>query len=329
MNKIRFNNPANGLTKFGSSRPADSCTHMLTFRPLLPILLFSILLLSCEKEVNVNLTSGEPQLVVNGQIELGQPPFIVLTRSIGYFTKVDLQTLQNSFIHDAVIKVSDGSREVTLREYNFDSSSGGTAGRFYFYTLDVSDPASLSFSGEADKSYHLHIESEGRTYTSTTKIPNPKGVDSVVAEPLKQAPANAPTAMQLVVYYTDPDTPGNAVRYFTKRNNEPYYPGFSSVFDDAIVNGARDSRYPLLAGSPRGEGFTDSTGFIFRGDTVTLKWAAIDRGVFNFYQTFEYAVGTVGNPFASPINVLTNIAGGGLGIWAGYGSTYTTIIVPK
>jgi hypothetical protein len=75
--------------------------------------------------------------------------------------------------------------------------------------------------------------------------------------------------------------------------------------------------------------FSDSTGYVFRGDTVTLKWSAIDRGVFNFYQTFEYAVGTVGNPFSSPINVQTNISGGALGIWAGYGSTYTTIVVPK
>jgi hypothetical protein len=253
----------------------------------------------------------------------------VLTRSIGYFSKVDLKTLQNSFIHDAVVKVSNGSREVTLREYNFDSSSGNTAARFYFYTLDYDDPDARDFAGELDKSYTLTIVAEGRTYTSTTKIPNPKGVDSVVAVAPRETPAKAPTAMQLVVYYSDPDTPGNAVRYFTRRNSEPYYPGPSSVFDDQVVNGSRNSQYPLQAGSPRSNvDFSDSTGYIFPGDTVTLKWAAIDRGVFNFYQTFEYAVGTVGNPFSSPINVQTNIRGGALGIWAGYGSTYTTIVVP-
>jgi len=300
------------------------------FPLLLSLSVAALFLISCEKEVKINLTSGTSQLVVNGQIESGQPPFVVLTRSIGYFSKVDLKTLQNSFIHDAVVKVSDGSREITLREYNFDSSNGTTAARFYFYTLDIDDPTVRDFMGQTGFSYTLSIVSEGRSYSSTTKIPNPKGVDSIVAVVPQAVPAKAPTAMQLIVYYSDPDTPGNAVRYFTKRNSEPYYPGPNSVFDDAIVNGTRNSQYPLQAGSRRSNvDFSDSTGYVFRGDTVTLKWAAIDRSVYNFYLTYEYAIGTVGNPFASPINVQTNMSNGALGIWAGYGSTYTTIVVPE
>jgi hypothetical protein len=306
---------------------------MFSFR-LTTILLLaaisSLTLLSCEKEVNLSLTSGATQLVVNGQIETELPPFVILTHSIGYFSKVDLQTLQNSFIHDAVVKVNDGTREVTLREYSFDTSSGSGDARFYFYSLDANDPTALDFKGENGKTYLLTITSEGRTYTSATKIPFPKAVDSITAVAPQSPPPKAPTAMQLIVYYSDPDTSGNAVRYFTKRNSEPYYPGPNSVFDDAVVNGGRNAQYPLQAGSARSNvDFTDSTGYVFKGDTVTLKWAAIDRGVFNFYISYEYAIGTVGNPFASPINVQTNVTNGALGIWAGYGSTYTTIVVPK
>ena len=285
---------------------------------------------SCEKEVKINLTSGAAQLVVNGQIELGQSPSVVITRSIGYFSKVDLTTLQASFIHDAEVKVSDGAREVTLREYRRDTVSNNATVSFYIYALDADDPAVQDFAGQADKSYRLTVTAEGRTYTSTTKIPNPKPIDSMAAVAPRSAPSKAPTAMQLIVYYSDPDTPGNAVRYFTRRNSEPYYPGPNSVFDDQVVNGTRNSQYPLQAGSGRSNiDFSDSTGYVFRGDTVTIKWAAIDRGVFNFYSTFEYAIGTVGNPFASPINVQTNVANGALGVWAGYGSTYTTMVVPK
>ncbi len=120
------------------------------------------------------------------------------------------------------------------------------------------------------------------------------------------------------------------MRYFTRRNREAYYPGRNSVFDDQVVNGAKNAQYPLQAGSASDRtNFSDSSGFIFRGDTVTLKWCAIDRGVFRFYSTYEYSIGTVGNPFSSPINVQTNVAGGALGVWAGYGVTYTTIVVPK
>jgi hypothetical protein len=302
-------------------------------RPARLLLLLSFLAISmaifssCEKEVKIDLSDGPTQLVVNGQIEMGGPPLIVLTRSIGYFSKVDLTTLQNSFIHNADVQVSNGIRTVRLREYNIDT--GGTA-KFYFYSVDTADPSAFSFVGEANHFYTLTIASEGKTYTSTTKIPAPRPIDSMAAVAPAQPPTNAPTAMQLMVWYSDPDTPGNAVRYFTRRNSEQFYPGPNSVFDDQVVNGVKRAQFPLEAGSSHSDvNFSDSSGYVFRGDTVTLKWSAIDRGVFNFYQTYEYSIGTVGNPFSSPINVMTNISGGALGVWAGYGSSYYTIVVPK
>jgi hypothetical protein len=281
---------------------------------------------SCEKEVEINFSEGTSQLVVNGQIEVGEWPVVVLTKSIGYFSKVDLATLQNSFIHNAVVEVSDGVQKVRLIEYSKDTGFA----KFYYYKIDTTDPVASNFVGQVEKFYTLTVETGGRKYSSTTKIPAPQALDSMAAVTPREVPKNAPTAMQLIVWYSDPDTVGNSVRYFTKRNSEPYYPGPNSVFDDQIVNGAKNAQYPLQAGSQRSNvDFTDSTGYIFRGDTVTIKWAAIDHNVFNFYQTFEYSLGTVGNPFSSPINVMSNISGGALGVWAGYAPTYYTIVVPK
>ncbi|MEO6833618.1 MAG: hypothetical protein ABI378_13525, partial [Chitinophagaceae bacterium] len=92
----------------------------------------------------------------------------------------------------------------------------------------------------------------------------------------------------------------------------------------------KDARYPLALGSSDTRTtFNDSTGFAFVGDTITLKWAAIDRSVFNFYSTLEYSLGTVGNPFATPINAQSNISNGALGIWAAYSPTFTTIVVKE
>ncbi len=295
---------------------------------LLPLLAVVLLLSACEKEVHINLSDGEAQLVVNGQIDINEPPFVSLTRSIGYFAKVDLTTLENAFVHGATVTVSDGSRSIRLREYQGDT--GGVA-KFYLYTIDTSDATAFDFRGVAGKFYTLSITTaDGRNYTSITKIPYPKVVDSVVAVAPKPQPPKAPTALQLLVYYSDPDTTGNAVRYFTKRNHEPFYPGLNSVFNDEVVNGTKGAKFPLQAGSAKNRiDFSDSTGYVFRGDTVVLKWSAIDRNVFNFYQTLEYSLGTVGNPFSSPINVQSNISGGALGVWAGYGSTYSTVVVPK
>ncbi len=290
------------------------------------LLAFTLFVIGCEKDVKINLSTGEAQLVVNGYIETDKPPVLLLTHSIGYFEKIDLATLEKSFVHNAQITVSDGSRQVTLREYNIDT---GGVHRFYFYTIDTSVPGSLSFVGQVEKYYKLTITADGKTYESTTKIPNCKPIDSMVAIAPATPPEKAPTARLLNIYYSDPDTPGNCVRYFTQRNHEPMYPGYNSVYDDQIVNGARNALLPILAGFDRNAGITDSTGYVFAGDTVLLKWSAIDRQVFNFYNTYEYSLGTIGNPFSSPINVQSNISNGALGIWAGYGSTFYTLIVPR
>lgn len=286
----------------------------------------------CEKEVKINLATGGSQLVVNGVIETGQPPLLALTRSIGYFARIDLATLENSFVHNATVTVSDGNREVSLREYSIDTTNNITGGtnKFYFYSIDTAQPGAISFLGRVDHFYKLRVLVDGKTYESTTKIPKCKPVDSMVAIAPAKPAEKAPTARLLNIYYTDPDTPGNCIRYFTQRNSEPLYPGYNSVYDDQIINGTKSAVIPLLIGFDRDiKEINDSTGRVFPGDTILLKWCAIDRGVYNFYLTYEYSLGTVGNPFASPINVKSNISNGALGIWAGYGSVTSTLIVPR
>lgn len=98
-------------------------------------ILFSLVLASCEKEVNIKLDDGNARLVVEGAIETQGLPYVFLTKSIGYFAKIDLNTLQNSFVHNAVVKVSDGIKTITLREYSIDTGSNGN--KFYFYSVDT------------------------------------------------------------------------------------------------------------------------------------------------------------------------------------------------
>lgn len=281
-------------------------------------------LASCEKEVNIKLNTGEPTLVVEGAIETGLPPYVFLTTSVGYFAKIDLETLQNSFVHGAEVTISNGDTTLPLQEVNIDSAGY----QFTVYTFEnFLNPPMV---GEIEKFYTLTIHYNGQTYTSTTKIPNPKGIDSMQGIAPAEPPENNPDVVQLLIYFSDPDTLGNNFRYFTQRNSDLMYPGYSSVYDDELINGKKDFKVTLTAGGSRASSPNfDSTGFFYKGDTITLKWCAIDRAVFDFYRTYEYAIGTIGSPFASPINVKTNISNGALGIWAGYGATYTTIVVPK
>lgn len=279
----------------------------------------------CEKEVHINLGSAPAKVVVQGAVENGLPPYVFLTSTIGFFSNVSLSTLQSSFLHGANITVSDGTKTITLKEYSFDTSGSNT---FYVYTIDTADPSG-GMLGEINKFYTLTITYNGVTYTSVTKIPNVKNVDTLWFDtPLYQNSKTPDSALQLFANYQDPDTMGNCVRYFTQRNQGQFFP--VDIFNDQLVNGKLIDNIALFAGYDKAAKVNeDSLRYFYPGDTVTLKWSEIDKNVYTFWNSFEYANNALGNPFASPINLKTNISNGGLGIWAGYGSAYKTIVVPR
>lgn len=292
--------------------------------------LFCILAMftSCEKEVDINLDTGEQKIVIEGGIETNLPPIVLITRSIGYFQTIDLNTLQNSSVHGAEVYVSDGTKRVRLKEFSVDTGNNGY--KFYYYSLvdftnPVLPPLDSLIVGEVEKFYTLTVIVDGKTYESTTKIPTPTPLDSIITK-VPDRPNPDPNSRTLRIFFKDPDTAGNSVRYYTSRNNEPIYPALNSVYNDEIINGTNfTTEFPLAEPRSTQKPF-DSLGVCYPGDTVRFKWAAIDRNVYNFWNTYEFALGTLGSPFASPIQVKTNISNGALGIWAGYGAIYYTIV---
>lgn len=281
---------------------------------------------SCEKEVNIKLNGGAPKVVVDGFIETGLPPVVVLTNSFSYFSKIDLNTLEDAFIHDAHITVSNGLQEVTLKEYALDT--GINSNNYYFYSVDTADLSALLFQGQPEMFYTLRVTTNGKTYESTTKIPAVKPLDSIWYEAPPVPVAEAPGAVNVFVRYSDPDTTGNKIRYFTSRNGSLFLPPFNSVYDDDVINGTSFT-IGMVPGAVRTKEINfDSLTHFFRGDSVVVKWAAIDKASFDFWSTMEFSVATVGNPFSSPVTVTSNIKGGALGVWCGYGTSYKTLHIP-
>jgi hypothetical protein len=278
------------------------------------------LLFSCEKDVTLNLKSAEPLLVADAQIENGQPPMVVLTKSLGYFSKIDPQILAASFIHNAEVYVSNGTLTHKLKEYSTPLAPGFTA---FFYTNDISSPAT-AFVGQFTKNYTLRIVSEGKEYTSTTFIPNNFiTLDSIYTRVAPQNPDTSKRTLQLKS--TDPPGLGNYGRYFTKKNSEPFLPGENSVFDDQVIDGTPFT-VQLSQGIDRNNPPKADSNFFKRGDTITLKYCNIPQSAYIFWSTWEFAFQGIGNPFSQPNKVLGNISNGALGAFCGYGVQYKTII---
>ncbi|MBI1193036.1 MAG: DUF4249 family protein [Bacteroidetes bacterium] len=309
------------------------------------ILGLSVLFLaSCETDITVDLPQAEQKIVVEGSIEPGMPPFILLTRSAPFFGSFDPNNLAEFFVRDAVITINDGTADYTLIELclselpeefqalaaellGVTEDSLSTFPEICLYTVDLFGGSLLL--GQPGKTYRVSISVEGETLTATTYLPFPVAPDSIFARPHPDPAVDS--LFRLSIRFSDPDTLGNYYRYWTRRYNasrdvdEPFYPGVSSVIDDLFFNG-QTVDFSLDRGQPRSAGFDQDTyGFFWAGDTVVLKLASIDRPVYSFWSTLEFDAGS-GGPFSSATVVSSNIQGG-LGVFGGYGASYDTLII--
>ncbi len=284
--------------------------------------LFCILFLfSCEKNIEFKLNESSPTLVVEAEIENGKAPRVILTKSVPYFSQISPDILVNSFVHNAEIYISNGTLTHRLKEYLLPLAPGYSIG---YYSIDSSS-LNTAFNGELNTTYQLRIVSEGKEYLSSTKIPGLNIViDSVY---FKQAPQN-PDSNKRVLFAkaTDPKGLGNYLRYFTKRNIGPFFPGPNSVFNDEVIDGTTFT-VQLEQGIDRNNPPKPGENFFLKNDTVTLKFCNIDKSTYTFWNTWEFANQSIGNPFSQPNKVIGNISNGALGAFCGYAAWYKTIIV--
>lgn len=290
-------------------------------KQLILFVAFGFIFFSCEKNIDFNLKYAEPVLVVDAQVENGMAPTVVLSKSLDYFGAVSPQILFGSFVHNAVVTISNGTLTHTLKEYAVPAGNGYSV---FYYSIDSSAPAT-AFVGEFNKQYNLTIKVDGQTYSASTMIPAlTKRFDSIWT---KMPAPNVDTSKRiLMIKATDPPGLGNYIRYFTRKNSERFLPGSNSVFNDEIVDGTTyegqvdpgvDRNQSIPSGDER---------FFARGDTISFKLSNIDKATYTFWNTWEFNQQSIGNPFSQPNKVIGNISGGALGAFCGYASQVGTII---
>lgn len=286
--------------------------------------MLGMLFSSCEKTITFEPDHSEPALVVEASIENDRAPVVILSQSLDYFSQISPELLANSFIRDAAITISNGDRTHKLKEYKVSLAGGYT---WYYYSTDSSN-MNTAFAGEIGKTYSLTIQANQKQYTATTTIPIPaKKMDSLWWE---DPPSNPNPAKVIVMgRFIDPPGLGNYTRYYTQVDGFPFYPGLNSVFDDQLTDGTTYN-LQIEQGIDRNKDYNLETyPFFNRGDSVVIKYCNIDKATFDFWRTMEYSYSTIGNPFAAPSKVLTNIQGGGLGYFGGYAVQYKTIVIPN
>jgi hypothetical protein len=285
---------------------------------------FTLIFSSCEKSISFTPENAAPLLVVDASIQNGSQPYVTLSKSLNYFSKISSEELMNAFVHEAVITISNGTKTHKLREYKQELGGGFSTFR---YTTDTADLAT-SFNGELGKTYTMSIEVEGKQYSATTTIPMlNKSLDTLWAKP---APDNPDTnKVVLMTRTTDPPGFGNYIRYFTKTNDDPFFPGLNSVADDQVIDG-KSYEIQVDRGVDRNAEIDfEEYAFFLKGDHVTVKLCNIDKATYDFFRTLEFSYSSIGNPFSSPTKVLGNISGGALGYFGGYAVQLIGIQIPQ
>ncbi len=305
----------------------------------LPILFF---LTACTKEVIIDIPGYKEQLVIDGRIEQGSPPFVLLSRSKDIYAPTDLQSYLNSFVKGAIVKVSNGTKTVVLDEICSDNLPPGSETLLEnLFGIPAEELANFNFCaytsfdpeiwGEIGKTYTLTVEVEGKIYDSKTEIVPTVHFNNVFWK----------TDSGLSEYgfgwanFSDPPNVFNGYFMEVKRINlidgkekdDLYVPVFNPANNDEFFDG---TTFDFGYDNPQSYG--DNTvpsefkGYYKLGDTVAIRFSNLDRNAHRFLYDKYIQLSNGGNPFAVPTNVRTNINGGALGAWLGYSVSWDTLI---
>lgn len=308
---------------------------------------FLLALVACEKEITVDLPETEPRVVVEGRIETGEPPFILLTRTQNFFAPTSLASIAGSFISEATVMVNDGVTDHVLdricsSEIDPELLAGIAASTGFDVALLVNANICIwtvldgSLTGENGRTYRLQVQADDKTLTSTTTIPNPVQLDTLWFQLALQEPGDDSLGY-IWTNLDDPDTLGNAYRWFTRRLNSNqdgvpidgrFVPPLFGIFDDQYINGINDLPVNFYRGDEPAQLSDDDDpeiGFFKRNDTVAFKFTSIGTVEYDFFNSYASNVVTDGDVFSTPANIRSNIDGG-LGIWVGYGVFLDTLV---
>lgn len=267
----------------------------------------------CTEDVDLNVVAGERKVVIEGTIENGKPASVIITRNSPLSQSIDVNSI---LVTNAKVYVSDGAMTDTL-QLVIDSFSS--------FPLVYKGSTII---GQVNQTYYLTVLADGKTFTSITTIPPLVVLDSAwwKAQPPRDSLGYA------WAHFTEPAGLGNAYRWFAKRatKDRRFIAPYAATFDDKFIDGKSFDFAYNRGTDPNDQAAAPpdkiEEGYFKLTDTIYIKFCTIDYNTARFYTTYEAALQTNGNPFSSPVSIISNINGGALGVWGGFGATYDTIM---
>lgn len=256
-----------------------------------------IVLSSCEKVIDLDLESTEPQLVIESVMELGIEDISVrITRSGDYFDSSALET-----VSDAVVTLSDDAGLNLSIPYDSDG---------YYRTQHM-----LSVG----RTYMLSVAVDGNEYMATSMMLEPVEIITLGAQYVEES-TFFDEGYNVFTLFSDPIGEANFFRLIHSINGEQQLEADDlQVVDDRIINGGT-ANMPIFGVS------------FLPADTVTIELIHINEDAYDYYNAWAAILGEGGGPGASaaPANPNNNWIGGDvLGYFTTTSSSEQTIILPE
>lgn len=271
------------------------------------ILLTTVGIESCG---NTDLDDTSDKLVVEGYIDTGGFPIVLVTHSIVVTDeKQSMDSLEQYVEKWARVAVNDGERTVVLT---------GMVNKNYYppyiYTTG-------NMRGVAGKQYKLTVDLGNLHTEAVTTIPPPVQIDSTyivqVADTLYSIHA---------VVSNIPDEDNYYMTFAYRSSDRPsFLPSAMGVQRSVSGNAVTDM--PVNYGK---RNITNNRPIYYSlGDSVMIKVARLSKLGYDFWRGYEDMTALSRNPLLPVLNNLPTNMEGGLGYWLGYGTDYKRVIVKQ
>ncbi len=259
------------------------------------ILLSVILLSSCEKVIDIDLSSTDAKIVIEGAITDQAGPYRVkITKSTDYFVPEEAPAVTGASV---IISDNEGNSEL------LDEVSAG-----------VYETSTLQ--GVHGRTYTLQVDVEGEVYTASSVLHNKTLIDSLKYEEMTAfGPTGGGDEQQYRISCFFQDVAGVEEYYRLKVYNNNKLQTAFYMQDDQLTDGQS-----IVYGRINGD--------IFNGDSIKVELLKIDKGVYDYYNTLSNILGGGGMQSSStPANPISNISNGAMGCFGAMAIDEAVIVV--
>lgn len=273
------------------------------------IVFLATMLTSCDED---HLAVTQPQLVVEGWIEDGGYPVVIVTSSIPISEEyMPAETLSDYIVRWATVTVYCGEDSAVLTG-KYDK------GYFppYIYTTS-------RMKGEQGKNYSLKVEYKNMVATATTTIPPRPDVMRFRLEKCE----DSDTMYQVKVVFTDNKEEKNYYQLFSKvgAENKQYLASYLGSIDDDVLG---DTTEVAVYRGHEMLSTMDYTPYFRPNDTISVKLSQIDEASFHFWDDYIKILSLSSNPFMAPQRSIRYNIVNGFGYWCGMNSVKDYFVIP-